>query len=243
MELPKLVRVALLAIASSAILAASSAGQQDATPLPPDGAGSGYTLATPPRVSDAELSRLRDGLAAAENQDWIGLAQLRDSATDPLVRKLLQWRWGSATQAPLYFDDLRTALQDLQGWPGRVTMRTRAEQAIFDSRLSASERIAFLQQDNGPLTGDGRIALAIAQRDQGDSAQGLATARAAWRENTLTDTAYAAAVDAFGSAFTASDYADRVDMLLWRGERSDAQRLLSHLSSSDRALDDGMIVL
>jgi len=194
-------------------------------------------------VSDAELSRLRDGLAAAENEDWAGLAQLRDSASDPLVRKLLEWRWASAQRAPAYFDDLRTALNDLQGWPGRTTMRQRAEQAIFDSRLSASERIAFLQQDNGPLTGDGRIALAIAERDMGQSAQGLATARAAWRENSLTDTAQAAATAAFGSSFSSSDYADRVSMLLWRDERSAAQGLLSHLGPADRALANARIAL
>ena len=58
--------------------------------------------------------------------------QLRDSATDPLVRRMLQWRWAASTDAPLYFADIKQALDELQGWPGRTTMRTRAEQAIFD---------------------------------------------------------------------------------------------------------------
>ena len=57
-------------------------------------------------------------------------------------------------------------------------MRTRAEQAIFDSRLSPQERIAFLSQDNGPLTGDGRIALAIAQKDAGQRSEAIEIARA-----------------------------------------------------------------
>jgi len=243
MEMPKLMRVVLLAAATSTLLAASGAGQQGAAPQSPDSLNAALTLPNPPRVADTELSRLRDGLAAADNEDWGGLAQLRDGASDPLVKKLLEWRWASAQRAPLYFDDLRTALNDLQGWPGRTTMRQRAEQAIFDSRLSASERIAFLQQENGPITGDGRIALAIAERDMGQSAQGLATARAAWRENSLTDTAQAAAASAFGDSFSSSDYADRVSMLLWRDERSEAQRLLSRLGPADRALANARIAL
>jgi soluble lytic murein transglycosylase len=243
MELPKLMRIVLLAAATSTMLAASGAGQQGTAPQTPDSLNAALTLPNPPRVSDAELSRLRDGLAAGDNEDWAGLAQLRDAASDPLVKKLLEWRWASAQRAPLYFDDLRTALQDLQAWPGRTAMRTRAEQAIFDSRLSASERIAFLQQESGPLTGDGRIALAIAERDMGQSAQGLATARAAWRENSLTDTAQAAATSAFGDSFSSSDYADRVTMLLWRDERSAAQGLLSHLGPADRALANARIAL
>src|SRR5262249_37185758 len=126
---------------------------------------------------------------------------------------------------------------------GRTSMRQRAEQAIFDSRLSASERIAFLQQDNGPLTGDGRAALAIAERDMGQNQQAAATARAAWRENTMTSTAEAATVDAFAGSLTSNDYADRVSMLLWRGERGEAERLLSHLGAADRALANGRIAL
>jgi soluble lytic murein transglycosylase len=224
MEVPKLMRVVLLAAATSTLLAASGAGQQGTAPQSPDGLTAALTLPNPPRVSDVELSRLRDGLAAADNEDWGGLAQLRDGASDPLVKKLLEWRWASAQHAPLYFDDLRTALNDLQGWPGRAIMRQRAEQAIFDSRLSASERVAFLQQENGPITGDGRIALGIAERDMGQSAQGLAT-------------------DAFGSSFSGSDYADRVSMLLWRGERSAAQGLLSHLGAADRELANARIAL
>lgn len=243
MEVPKLMRIVLLAAATSTLLAASGAGQQGTAPQAPDSVNAALTLPNPPRVGDAELSRLRDGLAAADNEDWVGLAQLRDGASDPLVKKLIEWRWASAQHAPLYFDDIRTALQDLQGWPGRTTMRQRAEQAIFDSRLSASERVAFLQQDNGPLTGDGRIALAIAERDLGQSAQAIATARAAWRENTLTETAQAAALDAFSSSFSANDHADRVSMLLWRGERSEAQRLLPRLGAADRALANGRIAL
>jgi hypothetical protein len=142
MELPKLMRIVVLAAATSTLLATSGAGQQGSAPQSPDALNAALTLPNPPRISDAELSRLRDGLAAADNEDWVGLAQLRDSASDPLVKKLLEWRWASDQHAPLYFGDIRTALQDLQGWPGRTTMRQRAEQSIFDSRLSASERIA-----------------------------------------------------------------------------------------------------
>lgn len=236
MQATRLLRVAVFAAASSALLVSSSAGQQEAAPQPVTASAAAHSTAAVPQPSQAEILRLRDGFAAADAGDWIGLAQARDSAVDPLVRRMLAWRWASATAAPLYFDDLRRALNDLQGWPGRVTMRTRAEQAIFDSRLSASERVLFLQQDGGPLTGDGRIALAIALREQGAAAQAREIARAAWREDTLSDAAEAAARDAFGASFSADDYAARIDLLLWRGQRSAAQALLAHVGPADRAL-------
>ena len=209
--------IAVLAAAASLALAASSAGQQEYAPA----TVTAVSFTPPPMPSAAERMRLRDGLAAADANDWTGLAQLRDAAGDPLVRRMLQWRWAASSEAPLYFVDISTALAELQGWPGRTTMRQRAEQAIFDSTLRASERIAFLRQDGGPITGDGRIALAIALKESGQRTEATEIARAAFRVDALSPQAELRARDEF--SFTAADYADRVDALLWRGQRSAAQ--------------------
>jgi soluble lytic murein transglycosylase len=186
---------------------------------------------------------LRDGLAAAEQGDWTGLAALRDNATDPLVRRMLQWRWAASQEAPLYFDDIAQALNELQGWPGRTTMRTRAEQAILQSRLSPGERAAFLRQDNGPITGDGRMALAIALHDMGERSEAIELARRTWREDELTSATEDRALEEFSSSFTAQDHTARVDGLLWRGSRGTAQGMFSRLSSADRLLAQARIAL
>jgi len=240
LEKTKLVRMGVIggvAVLASVVLVATSAGQQEVAPA----SATPASFSTPVMPSEAERMRLRDGFAAAENDDWTGLANLRDSATNPLVRHMLEWRWASATDAPLLFDDIRTALNDLQGWPGRVTMRTRAEQAIFDSHLSAQERIDFLRADNGPITGDGRVALALALRDAGQTSEADRIAHAAWAADTLTANASARADAAF--SFSQSDYADRVSMLLWRDQRSEAQRLMSRLGPADRALAQARIAV
>src|SRR5260221_9857496 len=78
MDMPKLMRIVLLAAATSSLLVASGAGQQGTAPQAPESLNAALTLPNPPRVGDAELSRLRDGLAAAENSDWTGPAQLPD---------------------------------------------------------------------------------------------------------------------------------------------------------------------
>jgi soluble lytic murein transglycosylase len=237
MEAARVLRIALAAGAAGALLAASSAGGQ--SEIAPAGA-SAYAPAPP---SAGERMRLRDGMAAAEQGDWTGLAALRDNAADPLVRRMLQWRWASAQEAPLYFDDIAQALNELQNWPGRTTMRTRAERAIFDSRLTPEERIAFLRQDGGPLTGDGRIALAIALKDAGQRSEAVEIARAAWREDELSSNAEDRALDAFSSSFTAQDHAARVDGLIWRGSRSSAQGLFSRIPAADRLVAQARMAL
>jgi soluble lytic murein transglycosylase len=242
MNRPRLIRVCAVAAAASAFLVASSAGQQETAPGPASAQATAYSPA-PPLPSGAERMRLRDGMVAAENRDWGGLAALRDSATDPLVRRMLQWRWASSTEAPLYFSDISQALTELQGWPGRTTMRTRAEQAILDSRLSPAERVAFLRQDGGPITGDGRIALAIALKDLGQRSEANEIARAAWRDDALTTASEDRALAEFNSAFTQEDHAARVSGLLWRDQRTAAQRLFSRISPADRALAQARIAI
>jgi soluble lytic murein transglycosylase len=233
---PNLIRIVAAGALACVLLGASGAGQNDAS------SGAAYAQPAPPPPA-AEVMRLRDGLAAADSGDWGGLAALRDSATDPLVRRMLQWRWASANEAPLYFYDIKQALDELQGWPGRTTMRTRAEQAIFDSPLSAQERVAFLRQDGGPLTGDGRMALAIALRDAGQRTEAEQIARASWREDALTSAAEDRALEEFSGILTQDDHAARVSGLLWRDQRTAAQRLFSRISPADRALAQARIAV
>ena len=173
MDRSKLIRIGAVVAALGAVAVAGVMGPRVVAPAP----ASAQEIA--PMPSAAERMRLRDGMAAAENRDWGTVASLRDSATDPLIRHMLQWRWAAAPEAPLYFNDIKQALDELQGWPGRTSMRQRAEQAIFESTLSPADRIAFLRQDNGPITGDGRIALAIALRDAGQRSEANEMARAA----------------------------------------------------------------
>ncbi|MES1159022.1 MAG: lytic transglycosylase domain-containing protein [Terricaulis silvestris] len=241
MHSPVLIRTALAAVISSFLLTASSIAQTPVDPLAAPPAPS--SVAAAPLPNAAEMMRLRDGLSAAASGDWADVALQRDQAGDPLVHRILQWRYAASTAAPLDFDASAAALRDLVGWPGRQTMRIRAEQAIFDSTLTPTQRIDFLRDENGPLSGDGRIALAIALRQTGQRDDALALARQAWREDNLTSVAESAALDNFGGAFTQDDYAARVNILIWRGERSAAQRLFSHINAADRAVAQARIAL
>ena len=237
MDRSKLIRIGAMVAAVGAIALASATLPRVVTPAP----ASAQELT--PLPSAAERMRLRDGLAAAESGDWSGVAALRDSATDPLVRRMLQWRWAASTEAPLYFADIKQALDELQGWPGRTSMRQRAEQAIFDSPLPASERIAFLRQDGGPITGDGRVALAIALRDAGQRSEANEIARAAWREDALTTATEDRTLQEFSSVLTQDDHAARVSGLLWRDQRTAAQRLFARIAPADRALAHARIAV
>ncbi len=196
-----------------------------------------------PRPGSTEYVRLSAAIAAADAGDWGAVRAARDAAADPLVRRILQWRFASASDAPIYFEDQRDALRDLQDWPGRAAMQARAEQAILNSRLSPQERIAFFDELGGPATGDGRIALADALLSVGRRGEAIELARRVWREDTLSSTSESLARTRFGGSFTGADDAARVDLALWEGRRSEAQRLLPRLDNADRLLAQARIAL
>lgn len=237
-------RVGSLAAVLALLLAASTAGLTQRGAQAQEAQATSLAPAPPlPAPGSPEYNRLSIGLSAADSGDWTGLAIQRDGAIDPLVRRILQWRYATATDAPLVFSDVAQALRELQDWPGRAGMKARAEQAIFSSRLTPAERVAFFEEMGGPSTGDGKIALAQALVATGKRSEGAALARAAWRDDALTDTAEAEALASFGGNFSQDDHATRADLELWRGRRTSAQRLGARLSAADRALIEARIAL
>ncbi len=244
MDANQMTRIGLMALAASAFLVTSSVGQSGPGTAPTPATADASTYTPPAAMPSAtERTRLRSGLAAAEARDWVGLAQLRDSATDPLIRRMLQWRLATSTDAPLTFNDLSQALTELQGWPGRTTMRTRAEQAILDARLTPQERISFLRADNGPITGDGRMALAISLKEAGQRSEAATIAATAWREDALSTAMEDRALAEFSSNLSSEDHAARVSGLLWRNQHTAARRLFSRIPTADRLLAEARIAM
>lgn len=234
------VRAAALAVVSGVLLIASSTG------VPPRSAAAQELQQASLRASmpsASEMMRLRSGIAASDSGDWAGLAMQRDAASDPLVRRILQWRYAAAQDAPLSFTQIAEALDTLQDWPSRAAMTARAEKAIFTSPLAPRDRIAWFDAHGGPQTGDGRIAYAIALKAAGRRDEAERAARAAYRTDELTALAESEALANFSNAFSQDDYAARVDALLWRGSRTDARALFSRISPADRLLATARIAL
>lgn len=198
---------------------------------------------TGPGAPDAaDLARLREGFLAAASNNWDGVRNARSLSTSPVVRKILQWRLASDTDSPLSFDEVRTALDQLQGWPSRETIRRRAEQAIFDSGLSPAQRIAWLQ-NGGPLSGDGKVALAQALKMSGRRDEAATVLRDAWRSNTLTPRAEALATSDLSDLLRSVDHVARVDWALWRDDRATANRLIPRLPADAAAVARARIAL
>ncbi|MEM7767987.1 MAG: lytic transglycosylase domain-containing protein [Pseudomonadota bacterium] len=193
-------------------------------------------------VSTSDAAILEGALDAADRGDWRRVAQMQSAAGDDTVKDLIAWRRATGHGGELSFTELSQALERLDGWPRESLIRGFAERAIDESRLSYSERAAWLSA-GGPVSGDGEIALAIAQLQTGDTEAGDTRLKTAFRTRTLTTERVDRLLRDYAGRITQDDLRARVDFLLWSGQRSAASRLSRRLTSDYRALTEARIAL
>lgn len=193
-------------------------------------------------LSAQEFTRLRSALEAADEGRWSEVRSAIGRLSTPAARQLLRWRIATDSSANATFEELDAALTELADWPDRSRMSSLAEAAIDGSNLSNARKIAWLTEA-GPRTGDGSIALAEAQRRAGNLDVAIRLVRDAWRTLPLTPKATRTVLASYEPQLTQNDHWLRVDLLLWRGDRSAAQELLPKLTSGRRSLADARIAL
>ena len=190
--------------------------------------------------SDAERTRL--GLAAARDSNWTAVRAYRGSITDPVARKLLLWRMADSSLSDAGFDELNQALEELAGWPALNGLKVRAEEAISDSALSAASRIAWLEA-SGPISGEGKIALAEAYFSSGRRADGEAMVKSAWHSHSFFISRQSEIARQYSEILDTEDHIIRTDYLLWTSQRSAASAMKSYLPSDWDRLVDARIAL
>ncbi|TPG17588.1 lytic transglycosylase domain-containing protein [Sphingomonas koreensis] len=160
-------------------------------------------------------------------------------APDPLGEALVEWK--TLEQSDNHgFDEYANFLVAHPNWPDEKNLRIAAEKALGRSGGSPNNTVAFFKR-YPPLTDDGAVAYAEALAQTGDRDGANAAARDAWTTFILSPDGEARLLGDFAGVFRADDHDKRVDMLLWRGATSAAQRDEPYVSPDRRAVFDARI--
>ncbi|WP_439633746.1 lytic transglycosylase domain-containing protein [Glycocaulis sp.] len=229
-----LLRAALLALSVSA-LSAPAFGDVPVPRLKPPMANHSAIL------NDADFDLLRRALRAADSGDWTFVREARFNISHPVAQNLLLWRLASS-DARAIFSELHMALEALDGWPRQAAIQREAEWKLADAGLGPDLTASWFAQRE-PLTGEGRIAWGEALIALGRTDEGREQIREAWRTQSLRQTYQSQVLRRHGDFLTAADHAERVDFLLWAGQRSLASALLPQLGAGERRVADARIRL
>jgi soluble lytic murein transglycosylase len=211
--------VNLIAYAFAALLALSA--PSGAASLPPD-----------------ELRQARLAYQAAEAGDYVRAqaAAGRDAALSKLVRWMELRRTGSRAS----FAEITQFAAAHPDWPGRNSLRLRAEEAM-PADMPDAQVIAWFEKT--PPVGAGRLRLAEAYARTGRAAKAAELVREAWIA-TETDAAQERAFAArYAEILRPQDHWERLDRLLWDGKTAAAQRMLPRVDAGRKALAEARIRL
>lgn len=192
-------------------------------------------------LSDADFNLFRQGLDAAEDEDWSLVRNVRDQLTDPASRNIMLWLI-ALNDPRATFLELDLALGELAEWPRDSFIRTEAESKISTSGLSAPFIVSWFE-DNAPLSGRGRVAFAEALIEVGRVDEGEDLLRTTWRGGRLPLPEQRRVYRTHSDRFTEADHLARVDYLIWSGQRTAARRVVPLLQGGERNVAEARLRL
>jgi soluble lytic murein transglycosylase len=188
------------------------------------------TASTAPAQTTQEIAAFSRALSAMRTGDWPGAILTAENA-GPVARDIIEWHRLRAANGD--FDAVRRFLDRRSDWPGLAYLRRQGEAALpFGTQ--PDDIIAYFA-DQPPQTGGGALSLIEAYRIKGRDAEAEAEAVNSWLTRTLSKADEDALIDRFGPVLRPL-HEKRLDMLLWRGADSDAERMFTRVSAGWQAL-------
>ncbi|MES2453286.1 MAG: lytic transglycosylase domain-containing protein [Pseudomonadota bacterium] len=193
----------------------------------------------------AGVSGLAMTSGTAQDQLGWGRAQqvLEGSAAASSGLSATITEWKSLQDSSSYpFETYARFLLAHPGWPGEMSMRRSAENALSASTWSPGTAVTYFRR-YPPLTGTGRTRFAEALAATGSRDEANLAAEKAWVSGSLSASDEAKLIGSFSSALTPADHDARMDMLLWQGSIQSAQRQLALVTPSKRPLFEARLAL
>jgi soluble lytic murein transglycosylase len=229
-----------LGIAAAAVAIAAVATAQ---PIPYTQLGqSPVAPSAPYPAADSEAGWLREALNAAKAGDIARSRVAAANLSDPLARKIALWALTDTSADSLGFYDLDRARRELNGWPRGPRRQAAAEKLLPTAGYSPADTIAWFG-GQPPQTADGALALAMAQRSNGQDQAAASTIRSWWRDKVFEADAQARILAQFGGVLTAADHARRADILLYGQQGPAARDLMRLLTGDDLAAANARVAL
>jgi soluble lytic murein transglycosylase len=192
-------------------------------------------MATSAATSPLDLNALKQAVDLVGKSRSDEAANLENSISDPLARKLIEWLVLRSDDTTAAFARYAAFIAANPSWPSIVTLRRRAEAMLWQERSDPTTVLAFFKTDP-PRTAKGKFALARALLSQGDSAGAHQTISDAWRNDAFSGDLEAQMRDMFAGLITADDDKARMDARLYAEDDDAGMRAAHHLDTTQLAI-------
>jgi soluble lytic murein transglycosylase len=192
-------------------------------------------MATSSATSPLDLAALKQAVDLVGKSRSDEAANLENTISDPLARKLVEWLVLRSDDSSANFARYAAFIAANPSWPSIVTLRRRAEAVLWQERSDPSTVLAFFKTDP-PRTAKGRFALARALLAQGDSAGAQQLVSDGWRGDGFSADLETQARDMFAGLITTADDKARMDARLYAEDDDAGLRAAHHLDGAQLAI-------
>jgi peptidoglycan lytic transglycosylase len=190
--------------------------------------------ATSAATSPLDLAAVKQALELVHKDRLDEASNIERTISDPLARKLVEW---VILRSDDFNDFSRYAafIAANPSWPSIVTLRRRAEAALWQERAGPQATIGFFAAAP-PLSAKGYFALARAWLAVGDNDRAQAAVRAAWRTDGFSEQLEAQARAAFAGLITPADDKARMDARFYLEDAAAGMRAARRLGAVELAI-------
>jgi soluble lytic murein transglycosylase len=164
-------------------------------------------------------------LAAYRAGDAAEAEIVKSKLAQPAALAAAEW-YAIRSGTPVGFERIAAFQRDNREWPVTASLRRRAEEALLAARRPAARVRAFFA-DAPPVSGAGRIALALALTADGAENEASGLVRQAWREDSFGPELESRLLEEFPGLIEEADHRFRMERLLFKESWGAAMRAAS----------------
>jgi soluble lytic murein transglycosylase len=183
-----------------------------------------------PATSPLDIAAVRQAAELVHRGQPDGATNVESTITDPVARKLVEWLILRSDDSNAEFSRYAAFIAANPSWPSIVTLRRRAEAALWQEHADAQTVTGFFRSEP-PRSAKGRFALARALLSRGDTADAGQLVGEAWRQDGFSAELEAQAREEFAGLITPADDKARMDARLDAGDDDAGMRAAQHLDA------------
>ena len=193
-------------------------------------------------LSAKDFVKAKETLKYVKSRKWNSAMKSAAKVKDREFRTLITWMYLKTTGNSASFSDYKKFIERNPDYPRINRIKYLAEQKIYLKNTSPTSVINWFQK-NPPLGGLGKIKLAEAYLEQGNTSEVQKLIKEAWRtaEIRKNDLGYYRAK--FKKFLTIEDHINRTDYFAWEKKYWDVRRMLKYLPKDEKALYDARQIL
>ena len=214
-----------------------------ATPAKSNGDPTPAAFTSTLTTSAADVAAVKRAIEQMRGRKRTDANETKNSISDPLAKKLVEWVILRSNDSSVEFSRYAAFIAANPGWPSVVTLRRKAEAALFQDRVDPATIRTFFANTK-PLSAKGKFALARALLAQGDRRGAEEVVREAWQNEGFSHDVELRVQEQFSEFLTRADHKGRMDRRLYEKDDTEAGlRAANRLGGNEPAIAKARIAM